>query len=208
MLSLLIGISLFYYYKYKHQQSLHNLDLEKYELGLEAVEINYGKLIEKEAEHHSLNVNYLKALCMLECGGRKKIPARFEKHIYRKLTLLKKGKIKRYEDIKTASISMLSDDAIKNLSKSWGPFQIMGYKAIGLNCKIVDLRNQNAIKYGTLWIHRNYGKVLKAKKYKDAFHIHNTGKVYPKVGPSRTHDPLYVVKGLKFMKYFSLKSNQ
>lgn len=204
--AILLGTLSIYYFKYQHQQLLENLEITNYKLPLEAVNINYGKAIETEAKMYNLDPNYFKALCALECGGRKDIPSRFEKHIYRRLVRLKKGQINTYEDIKSSSISMLSDDGIKNLARSWGPFQIMGYKSVGLNCKVVNLRDKNAIKYGIKWINKNYGNTLRNEKFKDAFHLHNTGRKFPSIGPSRTHDPEYVAKGLKFMQYFKLKA--
>jgi len=43
---------------------------------------------------------------------------------------------------------------------------------------------------------------LREDRYKDAFHMHNTGHLYPKSGKPRTHDPYYVAKGLAHIEYF------
>jgi hypothetical protein len=95
-----------------------------------------------------------------------------------------------------------SDEALRNLSSSWGPFQLMGYKCLLLDIKIKDIRGNEAIYYGVKWIDLTYGKYLRAKKFKDAFHIHNAGKPFPKSGISKTHNPQYVKRGLKYMEVF------
>ena len=53
-------------------------------------EINYGKEVDIIAKEFDLPTHYLKALIILECSGRKKIKPRFEKHVYKKLDLVKK----------------------------------------------------------------------------------------------------------------------
>ena len=99
-------------------------------------------------------------------------------------------------------IADASDEALKNLAKSWGPFQLMGYKCLHLDVKVKDLRGDDALDWGAKWIKLEYGHLLRKKRYKDAFHYHNTGKTYPKSGIPKTHDPKYVDNGLKYMAYF------
>lgn len=189
-------------FKAQNDQILRSLEISEYKTTLEAVSINYGSAIDLEAKKHGVESAYFKALCALECSGRKRIPPRFEKHTYRKLMNVKNGNSPNFENIKKSSLFHLSDGAMKNLASSWGPFQIMGYKTINMNCLIVDLRNQHAIKYGMQWIMTEYGSLITESKFKDAFHYHNTGRMFPKIGLSRTHDPEYVTRGLKFMKYY------
>lgn len=200
--TIVISVLVSGYFKAKNDQILRSLEINDYKTTLEAVSINYGSAINLEAKKYGVESAYFKALCALECSGRKRIPPRFEKHIYRKLVNVKNGKSSNFENIKKSSLVHLSDGAMKNLASSWGPFQIMGYKTISMNCLIVDLRNQNAIKYGMQWIMKEYGTLISESKFKDAFHYHNTGRTFPKIGLSRTHDPDYVAKGLKFMKYY------
>ena len=38
-----------------------------------------------------------------------------------------------------------SDDALKNLATSWGPFQLMGYQVIPLDLNIADIRGDEAV---------------------------------------------------------------
>jgi hypothetical protein len=52
------------------------------------------------------------------------------------------------------------------------------------------------------WIDLTYGDYIRRGQYKDAFHIHNTGRPYPDSGPPKTYDPKYVPNGLMYMKYF------
>lgn len=111
------------------------------------------------------------------------------------------GEIDNFEGIVPEDILNSDDAALKNLASSWGPFQLMGYQCFHLNIKI--LRNfcgRKSVFYGAKWIKQVYGKSLQQKKYKDAFHLHNTGKKYPKIGPPRTHNRSYVPNGIKFMK--------
>ena len=52
------------------------------------------------------------------------------------------------------------------------------------------------------WVKAEYGHLLKKERYKDAFHYHNTGRTFPRSGNSQTHNPMYVTRGLEYMKYF------
>lgn len=168
--------------------------------GLEYVEANYGADIEDVAETYGYKASFLKALCMLECGGKQHITPRFEKHIYNALKRMRDRGTGTYETITAEQLANASDDALRNLASSWGPFQVMGYKCLQLDIKVKDLRGPRAVHWAMKWIDINYGYLLKAGRYADAFHMHNTGQVMR--GRSRTHDPNYVRNGLKYMKEF------
>lgn len=161
------------------------------------VETNYGKQIDKIAPEFDLRPEYLKALIILECSGKQKIKPRFEKHVFKKLKLLRSGKLKIYEDLKQKDIKNASDMALKNLASSWGPFQLMGYKCIKLGINVKDVRGENALYWGAKWIDKEYGKYLRQGKFEEAFRIHNTGKPNGK-----THDPNYVKNGLNYVEIF------
>lgn len=165
-------------------------------------EKNYGKQVAKYSEKFFLNANYLKALIILECSGQKKPPARFEKHIYDKLIMLKEGNIDSFEDITHEMIKDTPESIIKEMASSWGPFQIMGYKCVNLNINIDDLKGENNFFFSTKWIDDTYGNFVRTKRYKDAFHIHNAGKMYPDSGETLTYDKNYVTNGLKYIQYF------
>ena len=92
----------------------------------------------------------------------------------------------------------LSVAAIKNLSTSWGPFQLMGYQVNKLNIHVKDIRGANSVKWGIKWINDSYGNYLREGKFEEAFRIHNTGKPN-----GRTFDPEYVKNGLMYIKYFN-----
>lgn len=177
-------------------------------MGPEAVLENYGKEIDQIAKEFKINPSYLKALCMLESSGRKPVPPRFEKHVYRRLLLVKKGINEQYEHVQSKHISDIDDEGLMNLASSWGPFQLMGYKCLLLDIKIKDIRGEESVYWGVKWIDMTYGKYLKENRYEDAFHIHNTGMPFPKNKKPRTYDPNYVESGKKWMKYFdSLEKN-
>jgi hypothetical protein len=164
---------------------------------------NYGADIDSVATTFNISASYLKALCMLECGGRKIFQHRFEPHVYRKLKKVKFGDLSNYEHVLPEMLSDANDEALKNLASSWGPFQLMGYKCLLLDIKVRDIRGKDAVYYGVKWIDMTYGKYLKEGRYKDAFHIHNTGQSFPSNGVSRTYDPDYCARGLKYMNYFN-----
>ena len=164
--------------------------------------LNYSEDVKKVSEEMQVSPEYLLALIALECSGVKEVPSRFEPHIFLKLQQVRDGELPNFEGITTNDIATSNDDALKNLASSWGPFQLMGYQCFYLGIKLKDMRGKKAIYHGTQWVKNAYGKYLDKKKYKDAFHLHNTGKPYPKLGPPRTHNRYYVPRGLKFMKEF------
>jgi len=171
-------------------------------------EENYGASIDKLAEQFDLSPEYLKALIILECSGLKKIKPRFERHIYKRLVNVREKKLDKFENIKYNDIKDATDDALKNMAHSWGPFQIMGYKCIWLDINLSDLRGDNSLYWAVKWIDLTYGDYVRKGRYKDAFHIHNTGRPYPESGPPKTYDPKYVPNGLMYMKHFAALKNK
>ena len=167
--------------------------------GLQATEKNYGAEVQKWSEHYDLPVPYLMALIQLESGGRKPTGKRFEVHVFDRLQDVQNGSLEHYENITQEHLTEANDDALRNLATSWGPFQLMGYKCILLERQIRDIRGQDAVQAGIEWIDITYGNVLRKGKYQDAFHLHNTGKPFPKSGPPLTFHPDYVEKGLRLM---------
>lgn len=163
----------------------------------EITEKNYGSKVDNLATEFNLPAEYLKALIILECSGRKKVPFRFEKNVFNKLKMVKNGKRNKYERIKQNDIHDASDAALKNLASSWGPFQLMGYKCLQLGIKVKDVRGEKSLYWGIKWINEEYGDFLRQEKYEEAFRIHNTGKPNGK-----TYDPNYVKKGLNYIDCF------
>jgi len=174
----------------------------KDKLILERTEKNYGKEIDSVANLLDINPYYLKALITLECSGRKDFKPRFEKHVFRHLQNVRDGKERNYGSIKKRTINGSSDAALKNLATSWGPFQLMGYQCIEMKLNVYNIRGDQAIYWGAVWMKKRYGKYLKKGNFDDCFHIHNTGQPYPKNGKPRTHDPKYVDRGLNYVKFF------
>ncbi len=171
--------------------------------GTQAVIENYRDEVEKYAKKYEIPSSYLMSLIMLECSGKKVIEPRYENHIFVKLQKFRDGKIDKFEDLSKDDIKNLSDKELKKLAKSYGPYQIMGYKSIKLGVTVDDLQGKNAIAIGTYWINKEYGDVLREGRFKDAFHLHNTGKEFPQSGESQTFDPQYVENGLYYIRYFS-----
>ncbi|MCR5453806.1 MAG: hypothetical protein K6F33_02310 [Bacteroidales bacterium] len=175
------------------------------EMGLDAAMLNYGSDIKQLAQKADLPPEYLMALIMLECSGRAEVPPRFEQGVYDRLLEVKEQRRESLESITYNDLSDASDDALRNLASSWGPFQLMGYKCLHLGIKIKDLRGDNSLYYGVKWINSTYGDYIRKGKYADAFHIHNTGRPVPKNGKYTTYDPKYVPNGLQYMEYFKEK---
>ncbi len=174
---------------------------------LQWAETNYKEEIGELSSESGVPYEYLMALLVLECSGNKPAGNRFEKHIFNQLKKVKEGKQRKFENIKQKNLEYLDEDGLKNLATSWGPFQLMGYKVIPMGVSVNDIRNEDdAAMYGVQWIKGEYGHFLDKKKWKDAFHYHNTGQRFPLSGRSKTHDPYYVSDGLKYMKYFAQRS--
>ncbi len=168
----------------------------------ERVEKNYSEEIDEFSEHFVLDKNYLKALAVLECAGRKLVKPRFEKATYKTLKKLRSGKIDKFENITTEMLEDISDDELKDMASSWGAFQIMGYKCFWLGVDIEDIKGDMNLYYASEWIDKTYGKYVRAEQYKHAFHLHNTGKLYPDSTAPTTHNPNYVENGLKYIEIF------
>lgn len=176
--------------------------------GTDMVLFNYEKTIDSLAKKFDLPKDYLLALIMLESSGKKEVPVRFEKEVYRKLLLTQKGKIAGFENINQYRLKNISKNNLKKLACSYGPFQIMGYKIFELNISLEELKGKNNIYWALVWINKNYGNYLRNKDYKNAFHLHNAGKKYPDKGKPETFDPDYVQKGIAYAKYFKKKIKQ
>ena len=171
------------------------------------VEQNYQSDVELWADYYDLSSSYLLSLIILECGGQKPCGRRFEPKRFRQLKNLRDGKRRKFEYLRQQDLKGLSDSEVRKLATSWGPFQIMGYHSIGLSksgesVAVDDLTGPRAVEIGVRWVDENYGTILRHRRYKDAFHMHNTGRVYPKIGKPKTHDPQYVSNGLSHLAYF------
>ena len=188
------------------QLKVHGTDDEK-KGGKDMVLKNYGSAIDSAAHVFNINPSYLKALCYLECSGRKVFDHRFEPHVFRRLKSVKFNMQDNYEHVTPALLLDANDEALKNLASSWGPFQLMGYKCLLLNIKVRDIRGDESVFYGVKWINMTYGKYLREGRYRDAFHIHNTGMAFPKNGKSRTYDPDYCERGIELMAWFDQHPN-
>ena len=162
------------------------------------VDKNYGIEIDRFAKDFNLPAAYLKALIILESSANKNVQPRFEKHVYEKLIKVKQRKIMQYEGLTYTHLKNASNNSIKNLASSWGPFQIMGYKCIHLGVKVADLRGDSSIYWGIFWINKEYGNYLRQKNFDAAFRIHNTGRPNGK-----TYHTKYVQNGLMHISYYT-----
>jgi hypothetical protein len=163
---------------------------------------NYKKQVDSLAKVFDLPAPYLMSVIMLESSGRKNTPVRFEQKIYDQLLLLQNGKIDKFENLKTSDLKGVSKKSLRAFSSSYGPFQIMGYKAFILKIPLDSIKGKNNMYYAIKWINITYGDFVRDGDYKDAFHMHNAGEKYPEDGLTHTHDPDYVRNGLSYQQYF------
>jgi hypothetical protein len=162
---------------------------------------NYGDQVCSLSQEYEIPYNYLMALITQECSGKNPCPSRYEKHVFRRLQQVRDGKKKQMDrNVTHDSISDANDDALKNLATSWGPFQLMGYQSIGMKTTVSQIRGPDSLKYGIQWIKEDYGHLLGKKRYKDSFHWHNAGRVYPQKG--KTESAEYVSDALEYMEFF------
>lgn len=197
LIAMLVGVVVL---KYTYEMEYSSVSIRK--TVVEKTFENYGEQAVKAGKEYDLPPEYLLALIVLESSGRKIVPQRFEPHVYKKLDNVARGKSKRLESVTYKEIKGMTDGELKRLASSWGPFQIMGYKSFEIGVTPTDLQGRKSVLYGAKWIDLNYGKRLRDNELKDAFHIHNTGRPYPKLGPARTYHKDYVPKGLKYAAEF------
>jgi hypothetical protein len=167
---------------------------------IKKVNANYGRRVELLARRLGLPADYFKALILLECSANYPPGSRYEAHVFAQLLAVKEGNIPIYSGIRKVHLQGYSKRTLQQMATSWGPLQIMGYHAIHLGIHIDELKGEQSLYHGMVWAKKNYGHLLKRKAYRDAFHFHNTGKLYPKRGDPLTHDRYYVGNGLLYMK--------
>ena len=193
--------ALFFGSKYYHSLDVDPA-LQVSDEAAHSAENAYSNEVRIAAEKYNLDYSYLMALLMLECSGKKPAGSRFEPHVFKRLKQVRGGSRTSYENVTAKHLANASDEALRNLATSWGPFQLMGYKCILLDVKIKDIRGPNGVEHGAKWINLTYGDAMRQGRYKDCFHMHNTGSPYPKRGGPKTHDPNYVPRGEAMMKQF------
>ncbi|MFT5723570.1 MAG: hypothetical protein ACI9JN_000684 [Bacteroidia bacterium] len=197
LIGLLVGVLVL---KYNYNLEYNAISVQR--SVVEKTYINYKKDVLVASKNYDLPPAYLLSLIVLESSGRKIIPQRYENHIYKKLDAVARSKQKALEGITAEDLSGMTDGQLKKLASSWGPFQIMGYKCFEIEVDVEDLQGKNAVMNGAKWVEGNYGVQLRKGHFKDAFHIHNTGRPYPAIGPPKTYHKSYVPKGLKYMEEF------
>ena len=204
--ALLIFGALYFGYVYYNSHFVTPWHASSDKAGFESVVDNYSEDVKAAALKFELPYGYLMALIQLECSGKKPAGERFEPHVFQRLKAVRDGRRENYENITAAHLTDASDAALKNLATSWGPFQLMGYKCILLDVKIRDIRGDMGVYHGADWINQTYGDRLRRGEYKNCFHLHNTGRPYPKVGLPSTHDPQYVPRGVAGISRYNSNS--
>lgn len=199
LIGLLVGVLVL---KYKYNLEYNAISVQK--TVVEKTYLNYKKAVLEAAKKYDLPPAYLLSLIVLESSGRKIVPQRYENHIFKKLDAVARSKQNAMEGIKAADLKGMTDGELMKLASSWGPFQIMGYKSFEINIDVEELQGNKAVLHGAHWINKNYGDRLRSGELKDAFHIHNTGRPFPTIGPPKTYHKDYVPKGLKYAEEFEV----
>lgn len=202
ILVILIGTSYYYIQSFIR---IPKASIAGIESGPKTVLNNYGDEILLHSKVFQIPPEYAAALCMLECGGRKPAPSRYEKNVFTKLKWVKLGVRSNYEHVTQSMLADADDEALQNLATSWGPFQLMGYKCLLYGIKVKDLRGDNGVYWAMQWIRNAYGSYLDSQDFKSAFHIHNAGTPFPKSGITKTYHAHYVPQGLQWMAYYENK---
>ncbi|WP_291728357.1 hypothetical protein [Bernardetia sp.] len=163
------------------------------------VEQNYGAEIDEICEELEAPSEYFKALVLLECSAKKPAQSRYEPNVFKNLKAVREGKRKKYANLTQKDLKRYSEKELTMLATSWGPLQIMGYHVVREGLTIDDLNGEKGLQIAIQWCIATYGKYLEEGDYKNAFHIHNTGKEHPLFWKAKTYDPLYVDKGLIYI---------
>jgi len=169
---------------------------------VEKMRLNYEREIEDICREYELPSAYFKALTILESSGEKPAKTRYESHVYETLKNVKEGKRARYGRFTTQQMSLLTDNTLKKLATSWGPLQIMGYHCILMDITFEQLSGNHAMRFAIQWADQTYGNYLRARDFKNALHIHNTGQPLPASGVPTTYDPEYINKGMTLIQQF------
>jgi len=170
--------------------------------------MNYETEVKEICAEENVPYNYILALIILECSGRKPAQSRFEPAVYDKLKQLRNGELGRYSTLSASQVRGMSDGTLRLLATSWGALQLMGYHCFELGVPIDELINQNSsLRIGIRWCKKTYGNYLINQNFSDAFHAHNTGKPMPFFGITTTHDPQYVFRGMRYMSMFEELEN-
>jgi hypothetical protein len=170
--------------------------------------MNYETEVKEVCMEQNVPYNYILALIILECSGRKPAQSRFEPAVYAKLKQLRDGVISKYSTVNSSQVRNASDATLRLLATSWGALQIMGYHCYELDVPIDDLiHSETSLKVGIRWCRKNYGTYLNNGNFGDAFHFHNTGKPMPFFGITTTYDPQYVFRGMRYMSTLEALEN-
>ncbi len=97
-------------------------------------------------------------------------------------------------------IAALEEEALRELSTSWGFTQIMGYHMLGRNAGVQDLLDPQfhfRLAIELLAEFAEHFQLDLASEFREMFRCWNTGGPYGK-----THDPQYVEKGLQRMEIY------
>jgi len=163
-----------------------------------------GQQITAACKGSIVPVSFLAGLISVENAQVNPLAYRFERGVYDKLKALRnplKFWRREWNGITPADLKGLSDDALVNLSTSFGYTQIMGWWAIVMSKRltrsitVADIRDpKKHLDIAVLLLNLTARRHLTSYAYGDTLRIWNTGS-----STGKTYDPDYVPNALAVM---------
>ena len=163
---------------------------------------NYGERLKTLSQKYKLPWPFLMALNILECEGQSPCPSHYNEDVYRELLKVRSKKQAAFKDIQHHHVGASTDEALKDLATSWGPFQIMGYRLVNQGITVSQIKSKDGVDFSVAWMSKVYGTRLRKHEFQDVFHLHEHGTPFPKNGKPQTDDPEYVFTGLDHIEWF------
>ena len=160
----------------------------------------YGQIFKTFSIQHDISWSFIMALYVMECVDTMECGGQYDKTVFQELKNVRAGKLKEYKDITAHHVVASSNDALRELATSWGPFQIRGYRAVPYGITISQLKSEKAVEYSILWIAKAYGALLKKYTCQEMFlqHIHYHSRVLTTISSLE-----YASQGCKYMEWFA-----
>ena len=177
---------------------------------MEAIHQRYGALITYVCRKSSIPEAFIAALIANESGrwaaDGNPTPARFEKHVLRKLREVRDGMRKDYAGLTLADLKDASEEILRADASSWGLTQIMGYHVIKNGFPPFKLNDPEVNLTKAIALLRDFAGHFQldvTREFEEMFRCWNSGAPYddpktPRI-EGKTHDPKYVEKGLARM---------
>lgn len=145
--------------------------------------------------------SFMAGLISVEDSGLDETATRFEPGILAKLKRVRDGQRPSFNGVKMSDIAGASDDALRNLSTSFGLTQILGLHVIATfnnTITVNDLRDPaKHLTFAVQFIEKEGGSHLRDREFEKVLRIHNTGRP-----DGVTFDPGYVPNAMEVMEAY------